>query len=78
MKFTYPTSQNSWVEKEPNWSVEDCPKNGGHCWVEYQDPSSIGYGSGRSWSPPRERTCTHCGKRQELKIIPEAQLWEDK
>ena len=76
MKIIYPTGQNSYMEKETEYSVEECPKFGGHCWVEFQ--SQMGYGnSNGSWFPTKERTCKHCGKKQTLKVIPQEELWED-
>lgn len=77
MKFTYQTSDNSWTEKESDWSVEECEKNSGHCWVEFQSQAGCGNSNG-FWFPPKERTCKHCGKKQALKVIPQEQLWEDK
>ena len=63
MKISYPTGDNSWTEKEQDWTQEECEKHGGHCWKEYQPQFSF-----NSFLPPRERTCTHCGLKQTLNI----------
>ena len=68
MKISYSFGNNNFCEKEQDWQPEECESKGGHCWVEYQSQYGTSTGNG-SWFPPRERTCKHCGLRQELEII---------
>lgn len=75
MKISYQTGVNSSMIKEADFTVEDCPKNGGHCFVEFQ--SNIGYGnSSGSWLEPKTRTCKHCGLKERLSITPAVENWE--
>lgn len=69
MKISFQTDVGTTIIKETDFSVEDCPKYGGHCWVEYQSMDVTGFSQ-------KERTCKHCGLKQTLHIIPEKKEWK--
>ena len=62
-EITYTIGYNFFCKKA-DWSVEDCPKYGGHCWVD---------NTPNIWveTENEERICKHCGLKQELIITRE-------
>jgi len=70
MKISYPINDQTWCEKEQDWSPEECEDKGGHCWIEYQ--SRVGL---NDVFPPKQRTCKHCGLKQTLRV-EHNEIWE--
>ena len=55
--------------REPIWKVEECPRNGGHCW---EDSDCII----ATMPPIYHRRCKHCGLVQEGYSQPDT-AWHD-